>query len=283
MAAERDSIVSSTDVLLVASGLSVAVGSAAFGKHAQLARWAGLGVAAFGAVRVLGKGTQLATKPADAAGRVADDFLGVHDFLAGAVSGAAAAASAGAKAALDFARQEVIQVVGNEPTTQHGPIVTPPKVSDPLAQSIVLQHPPISPDNDGPIGLVNGPKSSPVVAAILDPHDSGSVTRGFFASTFPITLAVQNYTDKPQSVEVRVDLYFETALSKWSATQVLLGNSADGKRFEIPARSRLTWARDDKKPRVLDSKSRVDVGDITCVARVRVNGVQTQSTRFKVK
>ena len=127
--------------------------------------------------------------------------------------------------------------------------------------------------DDGSLGLISGPLTSPVVAALVDPTPTKRGKRSAVGSTFGAELRVKNYTLVAQNVQVEVHLR--------TTKFVLFGDGSTETRqligFKLKPQEQVS------KRLTLDTNSNFDVGDVDVVATVRANGRITQTMSFSVQ
>lgn len=132
--------------------------------------------------------------------------------------------------------------------------------------------PPTQPPPGESFGIVVGPLVSPVVANITDPVDGGTSRRAIFDSAFPVTIDIQNFTDREQEILLEAVVRTTTVFGKVDPVQQRIGI------VRVPARDTITGY----KAR-LDSGSRFELGDPTVTVQLLVNKKPTQSVTFEVE
>lgn len=148
--------------------------------------------------------------------------------------------------------------------------------SGPVVIAPAAQQPALIADDGEPHGIVSGPNAmAGVLAAIVDPLQSGSVSRPIGSSKFPVRLALQNLTDTPKTPAIVAVVKVSTLTQSYQKIQEL--RKPDGSKFTIAPRSRLEVAGV-----LIDSGTKFEIGDVDVSITLRVDGKLAQSISFEV-
>lgn len=244
-------LVDRTGLGLIAGGALVYFGRAelfAGERERELAKLAGLGLGLAGVLRIVSGVLRRGIGPT-----ALTTFVGEENL----------------ERAADLAR-DVKDAVLPGPGPVPGTGVSVPILGGPLVPLRELPHSTEPPPGES-FGIVSGPLVSPVVAAIVSPFQGGKATRPRLSKRFPVTIELQNFTDRDQPIVVDANVKTSTAFG----TKPTIGERILARTIQPRALEKLTAN--------LDSGSLFELGDLTVTVQLLVNNKPTQSVSFEVE